>query len=98
MDYIFCVFLGAIPCIIYAWYCEYQLEKKEKEHKKQYNENNKDWQDFYNRIVERGYGKWNYDFVGKNNMTHCNVERSFQLLDENQVIKNILEKRKENKQ
>ena len=89
-----CVFAGAIPWILYAWYCDYLLEEKEKQRKKQESDNNKEWQDFYDRIIAKGYAEWQYTYKGEPKMAIVKTERNFHLMEEERVIKNILESRK----
>ena len=72
-----------------------EIEQLENKIKDQETKQDKEIQSFYDELISRGYGKFDYEHKGKPNKAVCTVERSFVWLDGSAVIKNILEKRKE---
>lgn len=95
MEYLMCVVGGAFVPVIYGWYRDYEIEQLESKIKYQETQQDKEIQSFYDELISRGYGKFDYEHKGKPNKAVCTVERSFAWLDGSAVIENILKKRKE---
>ncbi len=94
MEYLMCVVGGAFLPVIYGWYRDYQIEQLNKKFENKEKKHDKEIQSFYDELIKRGYGKFDYEHKGKPNKEVCTVVRSFTWLDGSEVIKNILDKRK----
>lgn len=94
MEYLICVIGGAFVPVIYGWYRDWEIEQLNQKIKNKEEKHDKETQNFYDELTKRGYGKFNYEHKAKPNKAVCIVERSFTWLDGSAVIRNILDKRK----
>lgn len=94
MEYLMCVVGGAFLPVLYGWYRDYEIEQLERKIDRCEEDYDKKTQEFYDELISRGYGEFEYKHIAKPNKATCKVERSFTWLDGSAVIKNILDKRK----